>query len=267
MVIRLGPGIAMAGLAAALVCLMPIAALGNSNGDTSARQGQKKTSTSLFFKSMEKFFKGHEYGKQPSQPAIPETQHKPITPSASAPVVRQPIVHHLVASHEVIKVFAGIGGIIGGTVIGGASGVVTGGIVDLAVCGGRGGFDCLIYPAVGLIVGIFAGGFLGMDGGVALAGHALHEDGTFWGAFLGSMTGPVFMLSYCTVNSYDECGADQVAWYIGGALTFVGAFVGYDLTRSYSISKDVSIELEPQILPIRQANLLTISANVLKISF
>lgn len=259
--------IVVAGLAAALVYLLPAAAVANSNGDISVREGQHQTSTSSFFKSMEKFFKGHEYGKRPAQPAVPETLHKPITPPVSSPVVRQPIVHHLVASHEIVKVFAGIGGIIGGTVIGGASGVVTGGIVDLAVCGGRGGFDCLIYPAVGLIVGFFAGSFLGMDGGVALAGHALHEDGTFWGAFLGSMTGPVFMLSYCTVNGYDECGADQVAWYIGGALTFVGTFAGYDLTRSYSISKDVSIEIEPQIFPIRQANRLTISANVLKITF
>ena len=166
----------------------------------------------------------------------------------------------ILVSHEVIKFLAGSLLLVIGT--------LTGTIIAIhgsstKTCGGN---VCTEGPSPDLMwVGILSGGVLGASTGVTWSAYALHEDGNFLITAAGSIALP-FLLVFIS----DPSLSNIPPWTIEGSFPamLVGAMAAYDLSRTHSKKKGVSLLYYPLInVKKDKGNNLDVAVNMVELSF
>lgn len=116
-----------------------------------------------------------------------------------------------------------------------------------------------------ILGGLLSGGVLGASAGVTLSGYLLHEDGNFFITLAGSIGLP-FLIMFIS----DPSLSDVPQWAIEAAFPamLVGAMAAYDLSRTHSNKKGVSLLYYPIVSVSRDAgHNINIAVNVLDMSF
>ena len=199
------------------------------------------------------------------------TQLQLVTPTTTnfTPQIEQ----HILVSNEALKALGGVGGF----VIGGTGGIITGVLIGGLICpsvanssSNNGPTQTLTAMAcfgiAGAIGGSIGGMVFGTPAGVTLMGNGLHEDGHYWDAVLGGLVGPAIVAGYCEGIAIGRCN-DGVMWGVGLSLNLIGSMVGYDLSRSYGRDKNVAISLAPSLYVTENPRGKIISMNLLKVTF
>ncbi len=168
----------------------------------------------------------------------------------------------ILPSHEVIKFLAG------GLLL--VTGVVVGMIVALnspsssTQCSGD---VCTSdSPTPGVLWGaLLAGGTLGAAAGVTSSGYMLDEDGNFFITLAGSIALP-FLLVFISDPSFSNIPPWAVEASFPAML--IGAMTAYDLSRTYSNKKGVSLLYYPLVSVSKDAgHHIDIAVNVLEMNF